>query len=100
MGMALLLNNQIVPGGTNEDGKYSHIVRASTGNFFMYSSESLTELAKDGKMTITQQFPAGNHKLEELSVVAFAIVPDGDAARMDNIVEVKAGESVDYILNK
>lgn len=99
MGMALVLNNQIVDGGTNEGGKYSHIVRAATGNFFMYSSESLTELEKDGKMTFTQKFPAGNHKLEDLTVVAFAIVPDGDRARMDNIVEVKAGESADYILN-
>ena len=99
MGMILLLNNQIIQNGTNEGGKYSHIVRAATGNFFMYSSESLTKIEKDGTMTFTQQIPAGDHKLEDLSVVAFALVPDGDYARMDNIVEVKAGESVDYILN-
>ena len=99
MGMALLLNNQIVSGGTNEGGKYSHIVRASTGNFFMYSSASPTKVEKDGTMTFTQQIPAGNHKLEDLSVVAFALVPDGNGARIDNIVEVKAGESVDYVLN-
>lgn len=100
MGMILLLNNQIIQSGTNEGGRYSHIVRASTGNFFMYSSESLTKVEKDGTMTFTQQIPAGNHKLEDLSVVAFALVPDGDYARMDNIVEVKAGESVDYLLNE
>lgn len=99
MGMVLLLNNQIVSGGTNEGERYSHIVKAASGNFFMYSSASLTKLEKDGKMTFTQQIPAGNHSVEDLSVVAFAIVPDGDAARMDNIVEVRAGESVDYILN-
>jgi hypothetical protein len=99
MGMALLLNNQTVSGGTNEDGKYSHIVRASTGNFFMYSSASLTKVEKDGKMTFTQQIPAGNHKLEDLTVVAFALVPDGERARIDNIVEVKAGESMGYVLN-
>ena len=50
-------------------------------------------------MTFTQQFPVGNHKLADLSIVAFAIVPDGESARMDNIIEVKAGESSDYILN-
>ena len=99
MGMVLLLNNQIVQGGTNEGGRYSHIVRASTGNFFMYSSESLTKVEKDGKMTFSQQIPVGNYKLSDLSVVAFALVPDGEAARMDNIVEVKAGESADYQLN-
>ncbi len=99
MGMVMLLNNQTIAGGTNEGGRYSHIVRASTGNFFMYSSESLTKVEKDGKMTFTQKIPVGNHKVEDLSVVAFALVPDGDYARMDNIVEVKAGESVDYILN-
>ena len=53
----------------------------------------------DGKMTFTQQIPAGNHKLADLTVVAFALVPDGERARIDNIVEVKAGESVDYVLN-
>lgn len=100
MGMALLLNNQIVAGGTNEDGKYSHIVKAATGNFFMYSSQSLTRVEKDGKMTFSQQIPAGNYKLADLSVVAFVLVPDGDYARMDNIVEVKAGESIDYVLNE
>ena len=99
MGMVLLLNNQIVQGGTNEGGRYSHIVRASTGNFFMYSSESLTKVEKDGKMTFSQQIPVGNYKLSDLSVVAFALVPDGEGARMDNIVEVKAGESADYQLN-
>ena len=99
MGMVLLLNNQIVQGGTNEGGRYSHIVRASTGNFFMYSSESLTKVEKDRKMTFSQQIPVGNYKLSDLSVVAFALVPDGEAARMDNIVEVKAGESADYQLN-
>ena len=99
MGMALLLNNQTIATGTNEGGKYSHIVRAATGNFFMYSPQSLTLLEKGGKMTFSQQIPAGNHKLEDLSVVAFALVPDGNSARMDNIVEVNAGESVDYKLN-
>ena len=46
-----------------------------------------------------QQIPVGNYKLSDLSVVAFALVPDGEGARMDNIVEVKAGESADYQLN-
>ena len=50
-------------------------------------------------MTFTQQIPAGNYKLDDLTVVAFALVPDGDEARLDNIVEVKAGESIDYVLN-
>ena len=65
----------------------------------MYSSESLTKVEKDGKKTFALQIPAGNYKLSDLSVVAFALVPDGDGARMDNIVEVKAGESADYQLN-
>lgn len=99
IGMALLLNNQVIPGGTNDGGKYSHIVRAATGNFYMYSSDGLTELPKDGKKTFSVEIPVGNHKLADLSVAAFAIVPDADAARIDNIVEVKAGESVDYMLN-
>lgn len=100
MGMAMLLNNQYVSEGTNDGGRYSHIVKAASGNFFMYSSASLTKVEKDGKMTFEQQIPVGDFKVEDLSVVAFALVPDGNAARMDNIVEVKAGESVDYQYNE
>ena len=99
LGMVLLLNNQIIATGTNDGGKYSHIVKATTGNFLRHSSATVKELEKDGKMMLTQQLSLPSYSVEDLSVAVFAIIPDGNASRIDNIVEVKLGESVDYNLN-
>lgn len=99
MGMALMLNDQIIPSGTNEGGQYSHIVKATTGNFYMYS-DSIMEVAKDSEIFHTWHLDPGTLDIDDLSVAVFALVEDGYAARIDNIVEVKVGESVDYVLNE
>ncbi len=97
LGCAILLNNQVIPEGTNEGGKYSHIVRASTGNFLMYSD--LCELEKDGTMTMEQEVELEGD-LKDYSIVVFSLVKHADGARIDNIVEVPAGESIDYVYNE
>lgn len=99
IGFAVLLNDQVIPSGTNDGGKYSHIVRASTGNYLMYSN-SMSEVSKDASMFRTEHVGAGGLDPENLSVVAFALVKHGDGARIDNIVEVKVGETLDYIYNE
>lgn len=99
LGMALLLNDQVIPSGTNEGGLYSHIVKASTGNFYMYSN-AIEEVEKNGEISRTWYLDAGDLDVDDLSVAVFALVKDGDAARIDNIAEVKVGESIDYLLNE
>ncbi len=96
LGFAVLLNDQVFPGGTNEGGRYSHIVQAATGNFVMYSN-AIQSVPKDGTMTRTQSVPVSD--ISDVSVAVFALVKEGEGARIDNIVEVKAGESVDYKYN-
>lgn len=98
IGLAVLLNDQTVPGGTNDDGRYTHIVRAATGNYLMYST-NITDVAEGGTMTFSQQVGSGNLDVDDLSVVAWALVEHEEKARIDNIVEVKVGESVGYVLN-
>ncbi len=98
LGLAVLLNDQIEPQGTNEGGRYTHIVRAATQNFLMYST-SIKKVDKDGTMSFIQEIP-WSESTENLSVVAFALVKHGNGARIDNIVEVKLGESIDYIYNE
>jgi len=98
LGLALLLNNQVIPSGTNDDGKYSHIVRAATGNYFMYS-DAIAEVAEDEEISMTQNIDPLKYDIDDLSVAVFALVKDGEGARIDNIIEVKVGESVDYMLN-
>ena len=98
LGFAVLLNDQIIPSGTNDDGKYSHIVRAASGNYYMYSSQIRT-VEKDGSFTQTQSVPAGDD-VRNLSVVAFSLVKQGNGARIDNIVEVKVGDTKDYVYNE
>ena len=99
LGMALLLNNQVIPSGTNDDGKYSHIVLATTGNYLMYST-AIQSVAKDGTITFSQSVPAPSYNKNDLSVVAFALTKAENGARIDNIVEAKLGETKDYVYNE
>lgn len=104
LGMALLLNDQVIPSGTNDGGKYSHIVKAATGNFYMYS-DAIKTVDKDQEMSQTWQIDAGALNLsaqdmDDLSVAVFALVKYGDAARIDNVVEAGVGETADYLLNE
>ena len=98
LGFAVLLNNQIVPGGTNPGQKYEHIVCATTANYYTYST-SISPVGKNQSKSWSLNVPVGNLNVNDLSVVAFAFVRSSNGARIDNIVEVKAGESIDYLLN-
>ncbi len=98
LGLAVLLNDQIIPEGTNDGGKYSHIVCASTGNYMMYST-AIQSVPKDGTLPLEQSIVLKNMSPDNLSVVVFALVREGDGARIDNIVEVGVGESIDYVYN-
>ena len=98
LGFAILLNDQVIPSGTNDDGKYSHIVRAATGNYYMYST-AIQSVEKDGKLSFSQSV-ASSGDVSDLSVVAFALVKHTEAARIDNIVEAKVGETIDYVYNE
>ncbi len=99
MGCAILLNNQTYSGGTAKDGKYSHIVMATTPNYLMYST-SIKEVAKDGSLPFEMNVDLNGISTANLSVAVFALVKHENAARIDNIVEVKAGESIDYVYNE
>ena len=99
LGLALLLNDQVIPSGTNDEGKYTHIVRATTGNYCMYST-AIQKVAKDASIEFSQSVPAPSDDVSKLSVVAFALVKNGEAARIDNIVEAKVGTVKDYVYNE
>ncbi len=99
LGCALLLNDQEKQGGTAPDNMYTHIVRASTPNYLMYST-SIKEVEKDGKIPFKRSVDIGSYNPDDLSVVVYALVKEGEGARIDNIVEVKVGESLDYIYNE
>ncbi len=98
LGFAVLLNDQVYEGGTAADGKYTHIVRATTPNYWMYS-ESIKSVEKDGKLTMNQTV-SGIESAANLSVVAFALVKHDNGARIDNIVEVEVGKTIDYVYNE
>ncbi len=99
LGCAILLNDQTFSGGTAADGKYSHIVMATTPNYLMYST-SIREVAKDGTLPYEMSIDLNGMDTANLSVVVFALVKHENAARIDNIVEVKVGESIDYMYNE
>lgn len=99
LGLALMLNNQIISSGTNEGGKYSHIVVASSGNYLMYST-AIQKVKKDGSLSFSQSIKMPSYKEEDLSVAAFALVKTENGARIDNIAEAKLGETKDYVYNE
>ncbi len=99
LGFAILLNNQIYEQGTNEGGKYTHIVCAATDNFIRLTSAA-EAVAKDGRISRTMSVTLpDNMAIKNFSVVAFALIEDGKNVRIDNIVEVDAGKSIDYQYN-
>ncbi len=100
LGFALLLNNQIfVDAGTGSEKPYTHIVQDITDNFM--SLKKLHSVEKNGKIEFKDSFvlPVGIDD-KNLSIVAYAIVPDGKDSRIDNIVEVNVGESIEYVYNE
>lgn len=103
LGMAILLHNQISPNGTNAGGKYSHIVVAATGNYYWYSPD-MSAVEKDGTKTMSQNVDISRYDIKNLTVVAFALIKYVDdngnvSVRIDNAVEVAAGQNLDYQLN-
>lgn len=101
LGFALLHNDQVFVNDYNERRTYSHIVTDKTDNFRMYTGAGKS-VAKDGKFSSDHSFvlPVGLGS-EEFSVVAYAVVRNGDnGARIDNIVEVQVGKSLDYVYNE
>ncbi len=96
---AVLLNDQEIMGGTAPDNMYTHIVCAATPNYLMYST-AIKNVAKDATLSFSQNIELGNLNPDDLSVAVFALVKGGVGARIDNIVEVKVGESIDYVYNE
>ncbi len=97
---AVLLHNCELGGAGSADGKYSHIVYASTGNFLTYNPNTISKVAKEAKLPYEQSFDIANADVDNLSAVVFALVKEGNGARIDNIIEVKLGGSVDYVYNE
>lgn len=102
VGFALLLNNEKYTEGTVADGVYSHIVRGISGNFFHYAK--LNEVAAGEEKQYTMDISPSNgesfaSKISNMEVAVFAIVPDGDYARVDNITVAPVGETQGYTLN-
>ncbi len=107
LGAVVLLNDQdkTVMGDPNvdqiTDNKYSHIVRAATGNFLMYFRDALKNVKKNESISWSQTFNVGeNIDQPNITVAVFALVKDGDGARIDNIVEAELGKSKDYVYNE
>ncbi len=98
-GCAVLLNDQQIMGGTAPDNMYTHIVRAATPNYLMYSS-SIKKVEKDATLPFEQNINFGGLNPDDLSIVVFVLVKHEGGARIDNIVEVKAGKSIDYVYNE
>ena len=101
LGYALLVNNLDGGAGAYED-KYNNVVIALSGNYENLSTAA-QELAKDQEKQIvdfkqTVTLPNGA-KLEDCSLVVFALKQNGSDIDIDNAVRFPLGGSVEYIYN-
>lgn len=101
LGYALLVNNLDGGAGAYED-KYHNVVIALSANYENLSNAA-AEIAKDQEKQIvnfTQEvtIPEGA-KLDDCSLVVFALKQNGSDIDIDNAVRFPIGGSVDYIYN-
>ena len=99
IGFAVLRDNCQPGAGAYED-VYHNVVVGLSGNYENLSTSAF-DLAKDAESAVSSHemtLPEGA-KIEDFSVVVFALRQDGDDVDIDNIVRFPAGGSVEYAYN-
>jgi len=97
-----ILRNDCVPGGSAYEKEYDNVVVALSGNY-EYMSAGAFDLQKDeesaaSESSVNLTIPS-DAKIEDYSVVVYALKQDGSDVDIDNIVRFPIGESVEYIYN-
>lgn len=97
LGMAVLRDNCIPSGPAYED-RYDDVVENISGNYHGISVDAFN-LEVDESRTFTRECELKTDDRKNYRVALFTLVEVNGKAIIDNIVEFKAGESVDYRYN-
>ena len=101
LGYAVLVDG-LNGGASAYESVYNNVVVFINGNY-EYLSKDAKELAKDQEakiLNLTKEVPLPSAaKIEDCSVVVFALKENGNDVDIDNVVKFPLGGSVDYIRN-
>ena len=97
LGIAILKDNCKPASGSAYESVYNDVVAGISGNFFAMSTDAF-ELGAGEEKAVTKTWK-GEGDVSGCRIALFTLTEKGSRAIIDNIVEFKAGSSIDYTLN-
>ena len=100
LGIAILKDNQTAVNYNNQVEVYNDVVMMASGNFYAMSSEAFTLSAGEEKEFVRVCEHPDLVPGSSCRVVLFTLTDNGGKVVVDNAVDFKIGESVDYRYNE
>ena len=97
LGIAILKDNCKPASNQAFESVYNDVVVGISGNYFSMSTDAF-ELGAGAEKTISKSWK-GEGNVSDCRVVLFTLSDNGSKVVIDNVVEFKAGNSIDYTLN-
>lgn len=101
LGLAVLKDNCKPASSSASESVYNDVVVSISGNFFAMSGETSFTLKEGQEQEIVKQWTseALSTGIRDYRIVLFTLREAAGKTLIDNIVDFKAGESIDYIYN-
>lgn len=101
LAMAILEDNCRPASAEAYESVYNDVVRSISGNYYAMASDSAFNLEADGEKEIakTYSFDSANTNVQNLSIVLMTLREAGNKVLIDNAIEFKVGENLDYKYN-
>lgn len=97
LGIAVLKDN-CIPTATAYEDRYNDVVTTISGNFYGLSTEAF-DLKADESKSLVKECALKSEDLRDYRVVLFTLTEANGSAIIDNAVDFKVGEGVEYKYN-
>lgn len=98
LGMAVL-KDKCIPTSTAYEDIYNDVVISASGNFYAMSTDSFT-LGAEAEKTMVREWESPKLDADDCRVVLFTLREADGKVIIDNAVDFKAGETIDYRYNQ
>lgn len=98
LGMAVLKDNCIPTSSSAYEDVYNDVVISASGNFYAMSTDSF-DLQADAEKALTKEWESDKLDAAYCRVVLFTLREADGKVLIDNAVDFKVGESVEYRYN-
>lgn len=96
-----IVQNGLDGGSESYEDVYNNVVRNISTNYRYMSKNAFTLKNGEEKTGLVyEDIPFDSEHQSDCNIVLFTLVPQGNAARIDNVVSFPVGGSVEYIYNK